>query len=171
MNPCFFRLFVFLQLDEVWTKNFGYTSIATSKDLPYTKFLTHAIYKMIDNRLFEQLSKKWAFVEPSCDEGNVNQMGIEKLASLFMILGIGILLAVICLSIEKRLKKTNLGERHQKNDVQYVALNMKMRFTLDEVNRLEKLLHKDEETGTTVASRNLEMQNLLKSLKDAFVRH
>ena len=128
---------------------------------------------MIDNRLFEQLSKKWAFVEPSCDEGKVNQMGIEKLASLFMILAIGISLAVICLSIEKRLKKTNLGERHQKNDdVQYVALNMKMRFTLDEVSRLEKLLYKEAETETTVASRNLvEMQNLLKSLKDAFVRH
>ena len=124
---------------------------------------------MIDNRLFEQLSKKWAFVEPSCDEGKVNQMGIEKLASLFMILAIGISLAVICLSIENRLKKKNFGGRLQKNDVEYVSINLKMRFSLDEVTRLEKLLHKEEET--TVARNNLEMQNLLKSLKDTFVRH
>ena len=156
-----------IQLDEVWTKNFGYTSIATSKDLPYTKFLIHNIYKMIDNRLFEQLSKKWAFVEPSCDEGKVNQMGIEKLASLFMILGIGILLAVICLSIEKRLK-TKLGGRPQRNDLECVSINLKMRFSLDDVSRLEKLLHKEE---TRVARGNLELQNLLKSLKDVFERH
>ena len=56
----------FCQLEEIWNNNFGSTSIALTKKLPYQRIFNHALNEFIKNGQFQRSYQKWNQQSLSC---------------------------------------------------------------------------------------------------------
>ena len=91
-----------LQIEQVWEKNAGDTAIAMTKNSPYKKFINKAIQNMLENGKLRNILQRWKIEEPDCSplirEGK--PLNFKKLISIFFIIGLGVLLAIIVVLFE-----------------------------------------------------------------------
>ena len=91
-----------LQIEQVWKKNDGDTAIVTTKNSPYKKFIDEAILKMFENGKLKNILQRWKIKEPDCipmiREGK--PLNFKKLISIFFIMGLGVILAIIVVLFE-----------------------------------------------------------------------
>ena len=91
-----------LQIEQVWEKNAGDTAIAMTKNSPYKKFIDEAILNMLENGKLRIILQRWKIEEPDCSplirEGK--PLNFKKLISIFFIIGLGVLLAIIVVLFE-----------------------------------------------------------------------
>ena len=75
--------------------------MASTKGLPFTKFMTHTLFEIMENGQLNQLMQKWRVKQPACeDDINVKPLGFQKMTSLFVLIFIGIIFAFIVFLIE-----------------------------------------------------------------------
>ena len=120
------------QMEEVWKKSFEPKTFATQKNLPYTIFMKNAILKMYENGQLHQIIKKWESSNPECTHGKgVQSLSFKKLISMFTIVPIGVMLALIVVIYEHYSSSTAKKEEPQK-DVDNQFENFKS--LIEEVN-------------------------------------
>ena len=84
-----------------------------TKNSPYKKFIDEAILNMLENGKLRIILQRWKIEEPDCSplirEGK--PLNFKKLISIFFIIGLGVLLAIIVVLFENfqpnLLKKKN----------------------------------------------------------------
>ena len=93
----------FFQIEEVWKYKMGVFSIPMTKGLPYEIFMRQLIFEMTERGQLNQVLKKWEKAKPDC--GTIlrsgNPLSWQKLITVFMIVKMGILIALAILFIEK----------------------------------------------------------------------
>ena len=91
-----------LQIEQVWEKNAGDTAIAMTKNSPYKKFIDEAILNMLENGKLRIILQRWKIEEPDCSPmiREVKPLNFKKLISIFFIIGLGVLLAIIVVLFE-----------------------------------------------------------------------
>ena len=69
---------------------------------PYKVFMNNIIKKMYENGEMDKIFKKWKISKPDCSPvlRSGKSVRLEKLAPLFMIVGFGVILAVILVFLE-----------------------------------------------------------------------
>ena len=105
-------------MEEVWKMSFEPKSFATQKNLPYTIFMKKAVLKMYENGQLHQIIKKWKSPKPECTQGKgVQSLSFKKLMSVFTIVPIGIMLALMVVIYEYHSNSTAKKEdQPQKED-------------------------------------------------------
>ena len=64
--------------------------------------MNRAIKKLQESRKIEKIRKKWAIPQPDCyPNQEITPLGIEKMISLMVIIGVGILFSFILMFYEK----------------------------------------------------------------------
>ena len=91
-----------LQIEAVWKQNAGDTAIAMTKNLPYKKFIDQAILKMFESGMLNNILQRWKIEEPDCSPliTSGNPLDFTKLISIFFIIILGVLLAIIMVLFE-----------------------------------------------------------------------
>ena len=93
----------FFQIEEVWKYKMGVFSIPMTKGLPFEIFMRQLIFEMTERGQLNQVLKKWEKAKPDC--GTIlrsgNPLSWQKLITVFMIVKMGILIALAILFIEK----------------------------------------------------------------------
>ena len=87
------------QFEQVWKSHRMYfASVIMKKHSPYTKFFKHGIYNMIFNGQLDIYTKRNSKSQSECHEerSKGDALGMEKLATLFLILILG---GIISLSL------------------------------------------------------------------------
>lgn len=97
----------FCQLENIWSTDFGYTSIALTKNLPYRRIFNHALNEFIKNGQFQRSYQIWSAQTLSCPSLPFNELGFHKVVFLFSILCIGIVLALATFIYERISCKSN----------------------------------------------------------------
>ena len=73
-----------------------------TKNSPYKKFIDEAILKMFESGKLRNILQRWKVEEPDCSpmisEGK--PLNFKKLISIFVIIGLGVLLAIIVVLFE-----------------------------------------------------------------------
>ena len=84
-------------------KKYGYMSYTLSKNSPYRKFMNRVLVKMFGSGQYQRLMNTWKDKKPSCTPlvRKGNPLSFKKLVSLFFIIGIGIVSALIVMVYEK----------------------------------------------------------------------
>ena len=105
-------------MEEIWKKSFEPKTFATRKDLPYTIFMKKAVLKMYENGQLHQIIRKWETSKPVCSYGKgVQSLSFKKLISMFSIVLIGVILALMIVIYECHSYSTAKEEqRPQKED-------------------------------------------------------
>ena len=106
-------LLIDLQLHQIWMSPAPIFSntVALQKNSPYKEFLNHAIINLLENGAINNLRTRMETKLWNCestqenDESQNKQVSIKKLASLFLIVGVGFIFALI-LSILEFFQKT-----------------------------------------------------------------
>ena len=102
-----------LQIEQVWKQNAGDTAFGMPKNSPYKKFIDGAILNMLENGKLRIILQRWKIEEPDCSPmiREVKPLNFKKLISIFFIIGLGVLLAIIVVLFENfqpnLLKKKN----------------------------------------------------------------
>ena len=93
----------FFQIEEVWKYKMGVFSIPMTKGLPFEIFMRQLIFEMIEHGQLNQVLKKWESVQHDCGAilRSGNPLSWQKLITVFVIVKMGILLALATLFIEK----------------------------------------------------------------------
>ena len=93
-----------------------------TKNSPYKKFIDEAILNMLENGKLRIILQRWKIEEPDCSplirEGK--PLNFKKLISIFFIIGLGVLLAIIVVLFENF--QPNLFKK--KNDPNNVRDNL-----------------------------------------------
>ena len=97
----------FCQLQEIWSTEFGYTSMALTKNLPQRGIINHALNEYIKNGQFQRSFQKWNPQSLSCPAEPFHDLGFHKVIFLFFILCIGIVLALVTFIYERCSCKSN----------------------------------------------------------------
>ena len=82
---------------------FALDSFGTTKNLPYVEFLKKAIYEMMETGKIQKILKKWEVKDRSCNL-EIQQgrpLSIEKTFTFFVVLFIGVFLALLIMVMEK----------------------------------------------------------------------
>ena len=122
----------FCQLEEIWLTDFGYISIALTKNLPYRRIFNHAINEFIKNGQYQRSHHLWSLQSLSCPPLPFNDLGFHKVVLLFSILFFGMALALVIFIYERRSYKTNAHEYSGSS----VTLNINIKLNPEEVQRL-----------------------------------
>ena len=77
------------QLEEIWSRNYGYFSIGLTKNLPYRKIMEQSVKDLREKGHLQRTLLKWKTKERSCPSEEFHDLGIPKLAFLFTIIIIG----------------------------------------------------------------------------------
>ena len=102
-------------------KKYGYMSYTLSKNSPYRKFMNRVLVKMFGSGQYQRLMNRWKDKKPSCTPlvRKGNPLSFEKLVSLFFIIGIGIVSALVVMIYEKftfsENEKARLIEQREEN--------------------------------------------------------
>ena len=95
--------YIVFQIEEVWKYKMGVFSIPITKGLPFENFMRHLIFEMTEKGQLSQILKKWGIAKQDC--GTIlksgNPLSWQKLITVFVIVKMGILLALASLFIEK----------------------------------------------------------------------
>ena len=122
-----------LQIEQVWEMNAGDTAIAMTKNSPYKKFIDKAIQNMLENGKLRNILQRWKIEETDCSplirEGK--PLNFKKLISIFFIIGLGVLLAIIVVLFENFqhnfLKKKNYPNKVNDDSIlEKVFVNLKI---------------------------------------------
>ena len=91
-----------LQIEQVWKQNAGDTAIVMTKNSPYKKFIDEAILKMFESGKLRNILQRWKVEEPDCSPMNREgkPLNFKKLISIFVIIGLGVLFAIIVVLLE-----------------------------------------------------------------------
>ena len=88
------------------------------KNSPYKKFIDEAILKMFENGKLRIILQRWKIKEPDCSpiirEGK--PLNFKKLISIFFIIGLGVLMAIIVLLFEN-FQNISLKKKNETNNV------------------------------------------------------
>ena len=86
----------------LWTSKKADLSFALPKNSPYILFLNNALNKMFESGQIKRIFEKWETKEPSCEPllQTGKPFNLKKLISIFIILCIGFLLAMVVLAYE-----------------------------------------------------------------------
>ena len=118
---------IFFQVTPVivWEKSAIQSSIVMPKGSTYSIFLKDVVQKLRENGQVGTLLQKYEAKQPSCEElfKTGKALSIQKLASAFMIVVIGVCTAIIIGTIEKLLKPPK-----QKIDANYQAALIRQFF-------------------------------------------
>ena len=143
-------LVIELQLHQIWMSPAPIFSntVALQKNSPYKEFLNHAIINLLENGAINNLRTRMETKLWNCestqenDESQNKQVSIKKLASLFLIVGIGFVFALI-LSILEFFQKTfrKQIEKRPKNQNQHVMMVEETLMSL--MPKLDENLRKD----------------------------
>ena len=103
------------------------------KNSPYKKFIDKAILKMFESGKLRNILQRWKVEEPNCSpmirEGK--PLNFKKLISIFFIIGLGVLLAIIVVLFENFqhnfLKKKNYPNKVNDDSIlEKVFVNLKI---------------------------------------------
>lgn len=114
----------------VWKVKKGDISFGLLKNSPFKLFLNNVLSKMFERGQIKRIFEKWEVKEPSCEPLLVSgdALSLQKLISVFLIIAIGIFIALSVLVHEKfNAKKLNTDEQ----DMDYLRFEMLM----SELNR------------------------------------
>ena len=124
----------FCDLEEIWTHDFGHTSIALTKNLPYRRIMSHALNNFIQKGAFKRSYLKWKTQSPSCLGSLINDLGLHKVVFLFLILLFGITLAFVILFHERRCNDC------YKSKLPEVKFKIEMNLNAEEIQKLIDIL-------------------------------
>ena len=122
----------FCQLEEIWSTDFGHTSIALTKHLPYGRIFNHALNEFIWNGQFQRSVQLWSPQSLSCPPLPFNDLGFHKVVFLFSILIFGIALSLVMFIYERRSYKSNPSKHFES----VVTLNINIKLNPEELQRL-----------------------------------
>ena len=88
-------------VDHVWKYRVGYGSFMNAKDSPYKIFFNSIIMKMSEDGRLQNLYKIWIDKQRFCPKREEVPLGIEKTISMFFIIFLGMIGAMIFIVIEK----------------------------------------------------------------------
>ena len=73
-----------------------------TKNSPYKKFIDEAILKMFESGKLRNILQRWKVEEPDCSPmiREAKPLNYKKLISIFVIIGLGVLLAIIVVLLE-----------------------------------------------------------------------
>ena len=122
----------FCQLEELWSTDFGHTSIALTKHLPYGRIFNHALNEFIWNGQFQRSVQLWSPQSLSCPPLPFNDLGFHKVVFLFSILLFGMALALVIFIYERRSYKSNPA----KHSGSAITLNVNIKLNPEELQRV-----------------------------------
>ena len=116
----------------------GDISIALQKNSPYRIFLNHMLRKMFESGQMSKITEHWATPEQNCDPliRTGNPLTLEKLISLFMIIGFGVLSAFMVWIYEKFFCKTKKIKNVTKSTTLEEAELLRFELIVDEVKSM-----------------------------------
>ena len=130
------------QIQEVWKQRIGYTSFGLTKNSPYKIFLNKAFKKIYESGQLSKILQKWENTMNKCSSRNqVSTLGFEKLISVSMIIGLGIVLSLIMISCERIAFMRGL-EKAQNDEV----------IDKLKIDKIRKLLVKKRKTDLEIIS-------------------
>ena len=130
----------FCQLEEIWITDFGYNSMALTKNLPYRGIINHALNEYIKNGQFQRSLQIWSPQSLLCTGTPFNDLGFQKVVFLFSILLFGMVLALAIFMFERRSYKSNPSKHSGSGS----TLSINIKLNPDEIQRLINLV---EEIG------------------------
>ena len=122
----------FCQLDEIWITDFGYISIALTKNLPYQRIFNHALNIFMRNGQYQRSHQIWSPQSISCPPLPFNYLGFHKVVFLFAILVFGMAMAFAIFIFETRSFKSNPSKRSGT----VVTLKVDIKLNPEELQRL-----------------------------------
>ena len=130
----------FCHLEEIWITNFGYISIALTKNLPYQRIFNHALNNFMRSGQFQRSLQIWSPQSLSCPPLLFNYLGFHKVVFLFTILLFGMVLAITIIILERRSYKSNPSKYSGSG----ITMNISIKLNPEEVQRLVNVV---EESG------------------------
>ena len=88
-------------VDYVWKYRLGYGSFMIAKNSPYKIFFDSVILKMSEDGRLQNLYNVWIDKQRNCPKREEVPLGIEKTISMFFIMFLGIIVAMIFIVFEK----------------------------------------------------------------------
>ena len=87
----------------MWKETTGRTTFGLVKNSPYSMFFQKSLLKLNENGKLYKIAKRWESMRPNCNPlvRKGNPLSLEKLISIFMILLLGIICALIVMLIEQ----------------------------------------------------------------------
>ena len=87
----------------MWKETTGRTTFGLVKNSPYSMFFQKSLLKLNENGKLYKIAKRWQSMRPNCNPlvRKGNPLSLEKLISIFMILLLGIICALIVMLIEQ----------------------------------------------------------------------
>ena len=107
------KLIVF-QIEEVWVKAMGENTFGMTKGLPYGIFMKRTIQDIIGNGELQRIKMKWKTKSLDCKSATSTggkPLSFEKSISLFILIFVGTILALVLFILEiifKNYKSNNL---------------------------------------------------------------
>ena len=136
----------------IWTSKKADLSFGLPKNSPYKLFLNNVLNKMFENGQIKRIFEEWKVREPSCRPllQTGNPLDLKKLISIFMIMCLGFLLALLILAYELfNSQKPNIDEQDMDfmrfemiiYDI-YKSLSKKTRPNIGQLTLLQDVLGK-----------------------------
>ncbi len=108
---------VYFQITSAWKARTWFSmSMATSKNSPLHRTLSRKILEIREGGMLFLVESKHLRTEPKCTN-SVQNLGMEKVVSLFVILWIGILSAIFIFVLEKT-RNQNMTTYSQRTEVE-----------------------------------------------------
>ena len=122
-----------------------------TKNSPYKKFIDKAILKMFESGKLRNILQRWKVEEPNCSpmirEGK--PLNFKKLISIFVIIGLGVLLAIIVVLLEN-FQVNYLRKKNDPNNVRNDLISEKdfVNLKIEEMANLHDAMKlKQEKSG------------------------
>ena len=146
----------FCQLEEIWITDFGYISIALTKNLPYRRIFNHALNNFVRSGQFQRSLQIWSPQSLSCPPLLFNDLGFHKVVFLFSIICFGIALALVIFIYERRSYKPN-SSNHSGSAV---TLNINIKLNPEELQRLINIVEDIDGQNHELLIRELQSKHL-----------
>ena len=126
------------KVNQVLSVKKGDLAIALQKNSPYKMFLNHMLRKMFESGQMKKIAEHWATPEQNCAPliRTGNPLTLEKLISLFMIIGFGVQLAFMVWIYEKFFCKRKKIKIDSKNSTLEEAELLRFELIVDEVKSM-----------------------------------
>ena len=126
------------KVKQVLSVKKGDLAIALQKNSPYKIFLNHMLRKMFESGQMKKIAEHWATPEQNCAPliRTGNPLTLEKLISLFMIIGFGVQLAFMVWIYEKFFCKRKKIKIDSKNSTLEEAELLRFELIVDEVKSM-----------------------------------
>ena len=126
------------KVKQVLSVKKGDLAIALQKNSPYKMFLNHMLRKMFESGQMKKIAEHWGTPEQNCEPliRTGNPLTLEKLISLFMIIGFGVLSAFMVWIYEKFFCKTKKIKNVTKSTTLEEAELLRFELIVDEVKSM-----------------------------------